>query len=75
MYGFYLYVPSRPITFSMYKPFTYFFMQANSSAARGELETAKQMQGWSIGCTVAALVATVVPIIAVIIWIIAITSG
>ena len=42
-------------------------MQANSSAAQGDMESARQMQGWSIGCTVAALVATVAPIIALII--------
>ena len=42
-------------------------MQANSSAAQGDMKAAKHMQGWSIGCTVAALVATVAPIIALII--------
>jgi len=50
-------------------------MQANSSATHGDVQAAKHMQGWSIGCTVAALVATVVPIIALIIWIIVLTAG
>ena len=50
-------------------------MQANSNAAQGDMESAKHMQGWSIGCTVAALVVTVVPIIALIIWIIAVIAG
>lgn len=59
----------------MYKSSYFFSMQANSSASRGDMETAKQMQGWSIGCTVAALVATVVPIIVLIIYVIAATSA